>query len=119
MKLPRVFGRLAFPWVASKTAVSREWALGFDARRALDVMRQAGCASEWEIRNVAIALAKVRGISVYDAMVAVRIGHMAALAEGKTPVDPGRADLLRAAWRGERIVQTVKGARGGPGITAK
>lgn len=111
MRLPRALARLAFPWVASKTAVSREWSVGLDARKALEEARAAGCATEWEARNAAIALAKVRGISVFDAVVAVRVGLVAGLVSGSAPVNPGRADLLRAAWRGERIVDAVKAAR--------
>lgn len=105
MRLPRILARLAFPWVASKTAVAREWDAGFDGRRALEEWRRSGDATEWEIRIVASALAKVRGLEFAEAMARARFGAALGFAEGSLPLKPTRADLLRVIWRADSIVE--------------
>jgi hypothetical protein len=112
--LPNFLARLAFPWVVAKTAVAREWEMTSQEREMLAAMRAAGVALEWEIRIVARALAKIRRWSDFDAIAAVRAGLVVALMEGSQRGVPSRADLMRFAWRGQRLLSqrlAVGGAR--------
>lgn len=107
MKLPRAIARLALPWVASRTAASRAWELGFEGREALRRLEGQGDLDEWEASNAARALAKVRGMPLFDAWIAVRAGRTAELLAGRSVGSVRRADWLRAAWRGERVVEAA------------
>ncbi|MBI3819819.1 MAG: hypothetical protein HY286_14075 [Planctomycetes bacterium] len=93
--------KAALPAAVARTARRIEMQYSADERAVAGELRAAGAGLELDLRIVAGALAKVRGLEFRDAMARARAGCMLAIADGSIGADPGLREITQAAWRGD------------------
>lgn len=106
-RLPAILARMALPVLARRAEQRMENQYSDAERAAVAALRASGGGLEFEIRIVANALAKVRGLAYADAIARVRAGVVLAIGDRSISSHPTRDEVVRAAWRGNTAAERV------------